>query len=153
METDNTKIWPALYTCPAGDDDNLRRDDLGEGMFNPVFSNRGKMVNNGCEGCGDCDMQDSCNGPVTYVPLRGIVPDGRRVSSDEAVFKRASELHEAVWSNGEVEIPGRWVYDRGADRFHIWLDSIDQVTRRARYLVVAGDKPEWGDWKRVEKKT
>ena len=147
---DNTKIWPALYTCPAGDDGNLRRDDFGDGMFNPVFSNRGKMVNNGCEGCGDCDMKDECNGPVAYVPLQGVVPEGRRVSSDEVVFKRDTGKKEAKWSNGEATISGRWIYDWGADRFLIWLDSIDPVTQQPRGLSVSGDKPEWGNWKRVE---
>jgi len=60
------KRWPRLFTCPT-DAHGLKKDDLGETVFNPVFSNRSKMVNNGCEGCGDCDMKDECDGPVGYV--------------------------------------------------------------------------------------
>lgn len=60
------KAWPQLFTCPT-DEHGLKKDDLGHGLCNPVFSNREKMVNCGCEGCKDCDMKDECDGPVEYV--------------------------------------------------------------------------------------
>lgn len=60
------KTWPQLFTCPT-DEVGLKKDDLGHSLFNPVFSDREKMVNCGCEGCKDCDMQDECPGPVEYV--------------------------------------------------------------------------------------
>jgi len=62
---DERKVWPRLFTCPAWTDENLREDDLGERLFNPVFSNKGKMLRS-CDGCLDCDMKDECPGPVAY---------------------------------------------------------------------------------------
>jgi len=63
------KKWPALFTCPTNAK-GLEADDLGETLFNPVFSNRGKLIDSTAEGCGSCDCKDSgeCPGPVEYRP-------------------------------------------------------------------------------------
>ena len=57
--------WPQLFTCPT-DAEGVAKDDLGETVFNPVFSNLEKLRNN-CDGCGECDMILECPGPVGYV--------------------------------------------------------------------------------------
>jgi len=64
------KKWPHLFTCPT-DIMGIESDDLGSTTFNPVFSNRGKMLNDSCEGCAGCDYNDAgeCPGPVEYRPL------------------------------------------------------------------------------------
>jgi hypothetical protein len=56
--------WARLFTCPT-DAEGVRKDDLGDTVFNPVFSNKAKMIAD-CEGCADCDMLDECPGPVEY---------------------------------------------------------------------------------------
>lgn len=70
-EFDQKLIWPHVFTCPAGSRENLKNDDLGEKIVNPLFSNGTKMRNNG-EGCGDCDYRElgECNGPIAYAPVK-----------------------------------------------------------------------------------
>jgi len=60
--------WPRLFTCPT-DAAGLKADDLGDTVFNPVFSNRDKLLRD-CEGCSGCDMKGECSGPVEYVPAQ-----------------------------------------------------------------------------------
>jgi hypothetical protein len=60
--------WPRVFTCPT-DETGLKQDDLGAGVYNPVFSNRGKLLNDGCEGCAGCDMREECPGPIEYAPV------------------------------------------------------------------------------------
>lgn len=59
-----------------------------------------------------------------------------------------SPWKEAVWVNGKRRVTGRWLYNRASDRFAIELDQRDRVTRCNKRLIVAGDAPEWGNWKR-----
>jgi len=66
-ENEQTAHWPRLFTCPITKED-VERDDLGEIMVNPTFSDKDKMIMNLFEGCLDCDMRDTCLGPVPYVP-------------------------------------------------------------------------------------
>jgi hypothetical protein len=65
-----TRKWPRLFTCPT-DALGIAKDDLGETVFNPIFSNRAKMIRD-CEACDGCDMGDAgeCSGPVEYRPLK-----------------------------------------------------------------------------------
>ena len=69
-------IWSRLFACPRWDNSD---DDLGAGVFNPVYSNLDNMIKDGAEGCQGCDLQDECNGPIEYAPVHpneDAVPDG-----------------------------------------------------------------------------
>lgn len=52
-----------------------------------------------------------------------------------------------VWVNGKRRVTGHWTYHWAPDRFTITLDQKDRITGENKRLVVAGDKPEWGNWK------
>ena len=71
-------VWPRLFTCPK--DGNFADGDLGMVVFNPVYGNRDDMLQEPDEGCKDCDMVDTCPGPVEYAPVLANVspapPDG-----------------------------------------------------------------------------
>ncbi len=56
-------------------------------------------------------------------------------------------MRRARWINGRKSILGWWTYNWAADRFHIELDSRDPITGGIRKMTVAGDEPEWGNWK------
>lgn len=58
----------------------------------------------------------------------------------------ASE-RRATWVNGKRRVTGSWFYNWNADRFVIILYRNDRVTGQCRRIVVAGDKPEWGNWR------
>ena len=58
--------------------------------------------------------------------------------------------HKAVWRKGKKTITGKWAHDWAADRFHIRLASLDEITGRTRELFVSGDKPDFNGWKRDE---
>jgi len=64
MELDQRR--PQLFTCPT-DAKGLEGDDLGETLFNPVFSNLEKLRNDTYAGCFECDMILECPGPVGCV--------------------------------------------------------------------------------------
>jgi hypothetical protein len=70
-------VWPHLYTCPAWTRLDLRRNDLGETIFNPVFSDREKLLR-APGGCLDCDYTEECRGPIEYAPT-GVVGEGGKV--------------------------------------------------------------------------
>lgn len=54
-----------------------------------------------------------------------------------------------VWTNGKRQVTGRWEWFWSAQRFVIWLDGTDRTTGGQRRIEVAGDHPEWGNWKLV----
>jgi len=56
-------------------------------------------------------------------------------------------MKAATWVNGKRKITGRWEYFWAADRFVIELDSKDRITGEPRQIEVAGDRPEWGNWR------
>ena len=56
---------------------------------------------------------------------------------------------KAVWVNGKKRVTGVWLYNWSSDTFWIMLDSRDRITGRKRAFLVDGEKPEWGNWKRL----
>lgn len=60
-------------------------------------------------------------------------------------------MKQATWINGKKRVRGLWEYRWASDSFLIVLDSKDSVTGRQRSMVVKGDSPEWGNWKRESK--
>jgi hypothetical protein len=52
-----------------------------------------------------------------------------------------------TWVNGKQQVTGSWRYHWPSDRFVIELNSKDRITGTRRRMVVAGDTPEWGNWK------
>lgn len=56
-------------------------------------------------------------------------------------------MSRATWINGKRKQTGAWEYQRASDRFVIELDSRDWITGQKRRIVVAGETPEWGNWK------
>lgn len=55
-------------------------------------------------------------------------------------------MNVATWINGKQTVKGRWEYIWQSDRFVIILDKKDRITGDNRKIVVAGDRPEWGNW-------
>ena len=56
-------------------------------------------------------------------------------------------MNRATWKNNTRTVTGWWSYNWSADRFHIVLHSQDRITRRQKQIVVAGETPEWGNWR------
>ena len=65
-------------------------------------------------------------------------------------LNRESSWRPAKWTNGKSRVGGHWQFNWASNRFTIVLDSKDGVTGRGRTITVAGDKPEWGNWKLEE---
>ena len=57
---------------------------------------------------------------------------------------------KATWANGKRRVTGAWRYVWSSDRFVIELDTRDRVTGGNKRVVVGGDTPEWGNWKRED---
>lgn len=52
-----------------------------------------------------------------------------------------------AWTNGKRRVTGRWTYHWASDRFVVELDQRDRITGQPKCIVIAGDSPEWGNWK------
>ena len=59
------------------------------------------------------------------------------------------QMQSATWRNGSKTVTGEWKYLWSQDRFVIRLNSRDRITGRQREMIVSGDSPEWGNWKKV----
>ena len=55
----------------------------------------------------------------------------------------------ATWVNGKRTIHGSYEYDWGSDRFYVRLAQTDRITGEKKSMVLAGDRPEWGNWRLV----
>lgn len=62
-----------------------------------------------------------------------------------------SDFQKATWSNGKRTITGWWKYNWASDSFVIDLDSTDRITGERRSMIIKGDHPEWGNWKREKR--
>ena len=56
---------------------------------------------------------------------------------------------KATWKNGKRTVTGFWSYDWASDRFTVILDSRDRITGQQKQFLVAGSRPEWGNWRLV----
>jgi hypothetical protein len=56
-------------------------------------------------------------------------------------------MKPAIWKNGRRTMRGRYEYHWASNRFVIELESRDRITGANRRMVIAGDKPEWGNWR------
>lgn len=56
-------------------------------------------------------------------------------------------MNRATWKNNTRTVTGWWSYNWSADRFHIVLNLQDRITGRQKQIVVAGETPEWGNWR------
>lgn len=57
----------------------------------------------------------------------------------------------ATWINGKRRVSGSWIYNWAGDKFVIILNSRDRVTGEPRRIIVHGETPEWGNWRREVK--
>lgn len=62
-------------------------------------------------------------------------------------------MQDAIWIKGKRKITGSWTYNWAQDPFYVYLDSRDPITGIKRTIPIKGDKPEWGGWKIIEKKS
>jgi hypothetical protein len=58
--------------------------------------------------------------------------------------------NKAIWTNGKRKVDGEWKYDWPSDSFVIVLNSTDSITGQRRTMIVKGDVPEWGKFKRIK---
>ena len=58
-------------------------------------------------------------------------------------------MKNGTWTNGKRTVTGKWAYMWQSERFVVELNSVDRITGMRRRLVLAGDRPEWGNWKLV----
>lgn len=56
-------------------------------------------------------------------------------------------IHRGVWTNGKRQLTGVWEYRWASDRFLVRLDSRDRIVGSPREMILAGEHPEWGNWK------
>jgi len=61
----------------------------------------------------------------------------------------AAVTRAGIWTNGKQKVSGFWSYHWPSNRFVIELNSTDRLTGMRRRMTVAGDHPEWGNWKLV----
>ncbi len=61
-------------------------------------------------------------------------------------------MTKATWRKGKRRITGSWTYNWSADKFHIYLNSVDDITGEKRTITVHGDTPEFYGWKLVQKR-
>lgn len=59
-------------------------------------------------------------------------------------------MNRAKWTNGKRTVTGRWRWIWHKQRFRIILDVPSEVTSRQHDFLVAGETPEWGNWKLLE---
>ena len=58
--------------------------------------------------------------------------------------------HKATWVNKKGrKITGKWIWEDLNDKFHIKLDKPERTCDNLDFLVVLGDTPEWGNWRKV----
>lgn len=58
--------------------------------------------------------------------------------------------HVVTWTDGKRKVTGYWQYNWSSDSFTIQLDEKDETTGLSKCFKVYGEKPEWGNWKRIK---